>query len=293
MQASLAEQYDVVQETYAEASEQLQFDLWELVQSGPAETLGETVNTQPAMLVAGIATWRIYQSVGGKTPAVVAGHSLGEYAALVAADCLEFSVAVKLVRRRAELMQNAVPAGQGAMAAVLGLDDDAVASLCESVAESGVAEAVNFNAPGQVVVAGDRAAIDKLVRTAKDAGAKRALPLPVSVPAHSSLMKSAADELAASLAAVDFRAPSNPVVSTVDAKPYIGADDIRARLGMQIYRPVQWVETVRACATFDVDRFVECGPGKVLSGLVKRVDRSLSVCCIDSPDVLESIIAEQ
>jgi len=287
MQADLAEQHSVIAETYSEASDVLGFDLWELTQNGPKERLDETTNTQPAMLTAGVATWRAWQNAGGGIPAMMAGHSLGEYSALVAAGAISFPDAVALVRRRAELMQNAVPAGEGAMAAILGLDDDAILKVCKEASAGGVAEAVNFNSPGQVVVAGDRAAIEKLTGLAKEAGARRALMLAVSVPAHSSLMRPAGEELAAYIDNTVFEAPEIPVICAVDGSPYGDAADIQERMTQQVFSPVRWVDTINHMKGSGISIIVECGPGKVLTGLIKRIDRELSASCIDTSDALQ------
>ena len=286
MLADLAAQHQQVTDTYAEASDILGYDLWDLVQNGPVEKLNETRVTQPAMLAAGVATWRLWRQRGGAVPAAMAGHSLGEYTALVCAGAIEFEAAVRLVRRRAELMQNAVPAGEGAMAAILGLDDVAVREVCKQGSGAGVAEAVNFNAPGQVVVAGHREAIERVIELAKEAGARRAIMLAVSVPSHSELMVPAGEALAESLLAAAFHAPSIPVINAVDAVPYTDADDIRARLTRQVANPVHWVDTVRRLIADGATSIVECGPGKVLSGLARRIDRSVPASCIDSPHAL-------
>ncbi len=288
MLADLAAQHEEVTDTYAEASDILGYDLWDLVQNGPVEKLNETRVTQPAMLAAGVATWRLWQQLGGVLPAGMAGHSLGEYTALVCAGAIDFRAAVRLVQRRAELMQNAVPVGEGAMAAILGLDDQAVRDVCEQGSGSGVAEAVNFNSPGQVVVAGHRGAIERVIELAKEAGARRAIMLAVSVPSHSKLMLPAGEALAESLMAAAFQSPSIPVINAVDAVPYTDADDIRARLTRQVANPVRWVDTVRRLIADGATSIVECGPGKVLSGLGRRIDRSVPSACIDSPDALES-----
>jgi len=290
MQESLAADHPVVRETYAEASASLGFDLFALVQNGPKETLDETVNTQPAMLTAGVATWRAWQQAGGATPAMLAGHSLGEYSALVAAGVLPFAEAVSLVRRRAELMQGAVPPGEGAMAAILGLDDESVVEACRGASEFGVAEAANFNSPGQVVVAGDKAGMDKLIELAQEAGARRAMLLPVSVPAHSSLMRPAGEELAGLIEACSFSDPAITVVSAVDGTPYAGAEDVRSRMQTQVYSPVRWVDVIGHMTAQGVDSIIECGPGKVLAGLIRRIDRGISTTCIDSTDALETAI---
>ena len=282
MQADMAEQYGEVCETYSEGSDILGYDLWRLVQDGPVERLGETVVTQPAMLTAGVAAWRVWQAAGGGVPAQMAGHSLGEYTALVCAGAVSFADALAVVRRRSELMQEAVPVGIGAMAAILGLDDDIVRKVCDDAAGEEVAEAVNFNAPGQVVIAGHKTAIDRAVELAKESGARRVLMLPVSVPAHSALMKDAGIALSEALAAAEFSAPGISVVSASDATPYGDGDDIRARLSRQVYSPVQWVQTVGTITGAGVTSVVECGPGKILAGLVRRIDKSTSVGMIDS-----------
>jgi len=286
MQADLAAEYGEVQDTYAEANEILGYDLWQLVQQGPAERLAETVVTQPAMLAAGVAAWRVWQAAGGPLPTHMAGHSLGEYTALVCAGAVEFGEALRLVRRRSELMQSAVPLGEGAMAAIIGLDDDAVRQVCAQAADAGVVEAVNFNAPGQVVIAGHAVAVDVAVGNAQVAGARRAIVLPVSVPSHSSLMKPAGEELANALAAADFRKPAITVIGASDAAPYGDADDIRRRLSRQVYDSVRWVDTVRAMLNGGASHIVECGPGKVLAGLVRRIDRNAAIATVDSLDGL-------
>ena len=288
MLAELAAQHPEVSDTYAEASDMLGYDMWNLVQNGPAEKLNETIVTQPAMLAAGVATWRLWQKLGGALPVAMAGHSLGEYTALVCAGAIEFRDAVGLVQRRAEFMQNAVPAGEGAMAAILGLDDQAVRDVCRNAADSGVAEAANFNSPGQVVIAGHRGTIERAIELAKEAGARRAIMLAVSVPSHSTLMLPAGEALAESLQAAAFQAPSIPVINAVDATPYTDASDIRQRLTRQVSSPVHWVDTVQRLIADGATSIAECGPGKVLTGLIKRIDRSVRSFCIDSPDALAS-----
>jgi len=286
MQNELADRYAVVQATYAEASEMLGYDLWRLVQDGPADRLSETVVTQPAMLAAGVSAWRAWKEAGGADPQQFAGHSLGEYTALVCAGAIEFAAAVKLVQRRSQLMQDAVPAGEGAMAAILGLDDQAVVDLCERAASGGVAQAVNFNSPGQVVVAGDCDAVERVIELAGEAGARRAIMLPVSVPSHSSLMRPAGEALGEALAATDFRTPAITVVNSVTAVPYGDAEDIRERLQRQVSSPVRWVDTVNFMLQGGATALVECGPGKVLTGLNKRISRATPAACIESPDSL-------
>ena len=264
----------VVRATFDEASAALGDDLWAMVAEGPAELLAQTVNTQPVMLTAGIAAWRLWQEKGGKQPAVVAGHSLGEYAALVAAGVIEFKDAVPLVRLRASAMQEAVPLGTGAMAAILNLDDDKIREACaEAMAEAGagaVVEPVNFNAPGQTVIAGSKAAVERACEGCKARGAKRAVLLPVSAPFHSSLIRPAAEKLAARLAELEFKAPSIPVINNVDVA--IESDPLRIKdaLIRQAYSPVRWVETIQKMAAMGMTEVAECGPGKVLAGLVKR-----------------------
>jgi len=286
MLAELAALHPEVQQTFGTASEALGYDLWALVQDGPPEQLNETRCTQPAMLAAGVATFRVWQKRGGAMPAGMAGHSLGEYTALVCAGAIDFDAAVRLVQRRAELMQGAVPTDEGAMAAILGLDDAAVRDVCARITD-GVAEAVNFNSPGQVVVAGHRGAVEKVIELASAAGAKRAIMLAVSVPSHSSLMIPAGEALAEALHAAPFRAPAIPVINAVDAVPYADAGDIRARLALQVSNPVRWVATIQRLVADGATRIVECGPGKVLAGLIRRIDRSLPVACIDSPEALD------
>lgn len=282
MQADLAAEFPVVQQTYAQASAVLGYDLWQLIQEGPAEKLSATLVTQPAMLTAGVAAYRVWQTAGGVEPTQMAGHSLGEYTALVCADALGFEEAMKVVMRRAQLMQDAVPSGDGAMAAILGLDDAAVIAACDEASGIGIAEAVNFNSPGQVVVAGHRQALDRVLERAKEAGARRAMMLPVSVPSHSSLMVGAGEALAEALADTVFHTPRITVVAATDATPYGDAEDIRSRLARQVYGPVQWVATVQAIIAAGATSIIECGPGKVLAGLIRRIDKGTPVACIDS-----------
>ncbi len=290
MQSDLAEEFSEVKETYAEASEILGYDLWQLVQDGPADKLGETVVTQPAMLAAGVAAWRVWQAAGGASVSHMAGHSLGEYTALVCAGAIAFSDAVTVVKRRSELMQEAVPVGIGAMAAVLGLDDEKIVDLCAKASTIGVAEPVNFNSPGQVVIAGHASAVSQAVEYAKEHGARRAIVLPVSVPSHSSLMRDAGASLAETLNATDFRVPEVTVVGAATAEPYLDADDIRRRLAAQVYSPVLWVRTVSYMIDNGVTKLVECGPGKVLAGLARRIDRSTPVGTVDSLDELRKAL---
>lgn len=281
---------DSVRQTFAEASDALGMDLWDMVANGPAESLNQTVNTQPAMLTAGVAVWRLWQQLGGAMPALMAGHSLGEYTALTCAGAIGFADAVRLVRLRAEAMQSAVPEGVGAMAAVLGLDDEAVRALCAEAAQGEVLEAVNFNSPGQVVIAGNKAAVDRGCALAKEKGAKRALPLPVSVPSHCALMRPAAEKLAAALASIEIKAPAVPVLHNADVAAYADPDAIRDALARQLYKPVRWVETVQAMGR-DVQMIAECGPGKVLAGLNKRILENVPTLAITDGASLDDVLA--
>ena len=292
MLAELAEAEARVKTTFAEASEALGYDLWNVVSEGPTEELNQTHITQPAMLSAGIAVWRIWQEKGGAAPAVMAGHSLGEYSALVAAEALSFSDAVSLVAERGKLMQEAVPAGIGSMAAILGLDDAKVIEVCEQAAESEVVSAVNFNANGQVVIAGHAAAVERAVNLAKEAGAKRAVVLPVSVPSHCELMKPAAEKLAERLADITISSPVIPVINNADVAKAGDADAIRDALVRQLYSPVRWVETIQAMEGEGVDTLIECGPGKVLVGLNKRIAKGMKALPVFDPAGLEKALSE-
>ena len=275
MLSDLSAQFPQVQTTFSEASEVLGYDLWDLVQSGSEQSLNQTERTQPAMLAAGIAVWRSWQSVSDIQPTYLAGHSLGEYTALVAAGSLDFTDAIKLVEQRGQFMQQAVPVGKGAMAAILGLDDDIVKSICAEAAKQGVAEAVNFNSPGQVVIAGEAEAINSAIALAKEQGAKRALLLPVSVPSHCALMKPAAENLSTVLADITIQIPTIPVIHNVSVSTANNEADIKRLLAEQLYNPVRWVETVQWFASNGVTNLIECGPGKVLAGLSKRIDRTI------------------
>ena len=265
----------VVRDTFAEASDLLGQDLWRLAETGPAAELNATVNTQPLMLTAGYAVYRAWQEAGGETPAFVAGHSLGEYTALVAAGVVEFHDALPLVRFRAQAMQEAVPLGTGAMAAILGLDDDGVRTACSEAAQGEVVEPVNFNAPGQVVIAGHKAAVERGAEAAKGRGARRAMMLPVSAPFHSSLLKPAAQRLADYLADVKLSPPRIPVVNNVDVAEVSDPAGIKDALARQSCSPVRWVEVIQRFSRAGVTHVVECGPGKVLAGLTKRIDDRL------------------
>jgi [acyl-carrier-protein] S-malonyltransferase len=279
MLASLAATDSVITDTFAEASQVLGYDLWQLVSQGPAETLNSTAYTQPAMLVAGVATWRLWLKRGGAQPSRVCGHSLGEFSALVASGSLNFGDAVALVRHRGELMQEAVPAGVGAMAAVLGLDDEPLLSACAAAAQGEVVEAVNFNSPGQVVIAGHVGAVNRAIEACKAAGAKRAVLLPMSVPAHSSLMQPAALRFGERLATLTLRAPSIAFYSPVDAAAHSDPEDLRQLLQRQLASPVRWTDLVRALLAEGVTSLVECGPGKVLTSLNRRIDKRPDLSC--------------
>ena len=284
--------HPAVRETFAEASDALSLDLWALVAQGPADALNLTTNTQPVMLAAGVAVWRAWLAAGGPRPEVVAGHSLGEYSALVAAGALAFRDAVPLVRFRAQAMQEAVPPGEGAMAAIMGGDDGAVTSACAEAAQGQVVEAVNFNAPGQVVIAGHRAAVERAIALAKQMGAKRGVLLPVSAPFHSSLLRPAADRLAARLAQVPVATPAIPVIHNVDVAEYRAHDAIRDALARQAASPVHWTATVRAMADRGVTHVVECGPGKVLTGLVRRIAEDVPAYALTDGDAIAATLAE-
>lgn len=276
---------DVIRDTFTEASDVLGQDLWQMVTEANDE-INLTANTQPVMLTAGIAAWRAWQQAGGQQPALMAGHSLGEYTALVAADAIDFAAALPLVRYRAEVMQGAVAEGVGAMAAILGLDDDTVRAVCSEAAQGEVLEAVNFNSPGQVVIAGNKAAVERGMEAAKAQGAKRALILPVSVPSHCALMKPAAEKLKTYLQDVDVRAPQVPVFHNADVAAYNEAEKIKDALVRQLYSPVRWVETVASMAEQGVALVAECGPGKVLAGLNKRIASDMTCLALTGSDAI-------
>ncbi len=273
MLADLASADPLVRSTFAEASAVLGYDLWKLASEGPEEALNQTERTQPAMLAAGVATWRIWRSRGGGLPLLVSGHSLGEFTALVCAEALEFAPAIDLVRFRGQIMQEAVPAGTGAMAAILGLDDADIEAACREAAQGSIVEPANFNSPGQVVIAGEAAAVQRAIELAKARGAKRAVPLPVSVPSHTSLMKAAAARLAERLRALTVRTPHVRYLSAVDATEHAAPDEIRALLVRQLSSPVRWSQTLKALAASGVSQVIECGPGKVLTGLNRRIEK--------------------
>lgn len=293
MLTELAATYPLVEETFREASDALGYDLWQLVSQGPAEELNKTWQTQPALLAASVAIYRVWQQQGGEQPALMAGHSLGEYSALVCAGVLNFADAVKLVELRGKLMQEAVPEGTGAMQAVIGLDDAAIRKACEESAQGQVVSPVNFNSPGQVVIAGNKEAVERAGAACKAAGAKRALPLPVSVPSHCALMKPAADKLAVALESITFNAPAVPVINNVDVKAETDAAAIRHALVRQLYSPVRWTESVEAMAAQGVTQLLEMGPGKVLTGLTKRIVDSLTAAAVNDTASLTAALGKE
>ncbi len=282
----------IIEKVYADASEVLGFDLWDVVANGPAERLDQTEVTQPALLAAGVAAWSSWLAADGPAPACMAGHSLGEYTALVAAGAIGFADAVALVAERGRLMQSALPAGEGAMAAVLGLDDETVREVCQRAAGDAVCEAVNYNAPGQVVIAGNAAAVERASEAAGEAGARRVVPLAVSVPSHCALMRGAAEALADELEKVEITAPEIPVIHNVDGRPRTEPGAIRAALAEQLYSPVRWVDSVRNMQADGVDRLLEMGPGKVLTGLSRRIDRKLEALPVFDTATLDKALGE-
>ncbi len=290
MLADLAAQFPIVEATFSEASSVLGYDLWQLVQQGPAEELNKTWQTQPALLTASVAIWRVWQHQGGKLPTLMAGHSLGEYSALVCAGVLDFKQAASLVELRGKLMQEAVPEGTGAMYAIIGLDNESIAKACEESAQGQVVSPVNFNSPGQVVIAGNKEAVERAGAACKAAGAKRALPLPVSVPSHCALMKPAADKLAEALENIEFQAPIFPVVNNVDVKTEVSPEAIRSALVRQLYNPVRWTESVEFIAAEGVELLLEVGPGKVLTGLTKRIVDTLAAAPVNDVATLTSAL---
>ncbi len=293
MMSALAADFSLVQDTFEEASAVLGYDLWAISSDGPTEELNKTEITQPAMLVAGIATWRIWQQLGGGQPDYFAGHSLGEYTALVAAGVIQFSDAVSIVAERGRLMQQATPPGTGAMAAVLGLDDDVLRELCEQVANGEVVACANYNAPGQVVISGDSAAVARVGEMARQAGARRVLPLPVSVPSHCLLMKPAAVELQNVLLATHFSDGSVPVLQNADVSAYQDAGQVREALARQLWQPVRWTETISSLLDSGVDKFVECGPGKVLAGLNRRITKGTKVFALTGQETINQAMAPE
>lgn len=292
MLAPLADEYSSIQQLFSRASDVLGYDLWALAQSGPQEQLNLTEQTQPLLLTSSVAIWQVWQSLGGSVPALMAGHSLGEYSALVCSGVIDFDAAVSLVRDRGKFMQQAVPQGVGAMSAVLGLDDEVIVSICQDVSVDGnVVEAVNFNSPGQVVVAGNADAVSKAADLLKKAGAKRVAPLPVSAPFHTSLMKPAAEQLAVAIAKVEFQAPTIPIVHNVHASIESDPGKIRQLMVEQTASPVRWTQSIEFMVARGVERVVECGPGKVLSGLCRRIHKPLSASAIETPDALQATLA--
>ena len=282
MLAELAEQNPIIETTFNEASEVLGYDMWQLIQQGTQEDINLTQRTQPILLTCSVAIWRLWNQKQGASPSQMAGHSLGEWSALVCANVIDFADGLKIVEARGKFMQQAVPVGQGAMAAIIGLDDQAILEACTEASALGVVDAVNFNAPGQVVIAGSNEAVERAMEICKDAGAKRALPLPVSAPFHTSLMKPAADNLADMVNAVTFRSPEVPIMHNVHARNEQDPQAIKALMLEQIYSPVKWVDCVKQLKESGVSTLVECGPGKVLSGLAKRIDRELTAVATES-----------
>ncbi|WP_199063141.1 ACP S-malonyltransferase [Serratia sp. ASV30] len=292
MLADLAAQFPIVEQTFSDASAALGYDLWQLVQTGPAEELNKTWQTQPALLAASVAIFRVWQQQGGNMPVMMAGHSLGEYSALVCAGVLDFAAAIRLVELRGKLMQEAVPEGTGAMYAIIGLDNDSIAKACEESAQGQVVSPVNFNSPGQVVIAGNKEAVERAGAACKAAGAKRALPLPVSVPSHCALMKPAADKLAVALQDITFNAPLVPVVNNVDVRAEIAPEAIRSALVRQLYSPVRWTESVEFMAAEGVTLLLEVGPGKVLTGLTKRIVDTLTAAAVNDTASLSAALEQ-
>ena len=292
MMASLAESSECVGQTFAAASGTLGYDLWDVVQNGPAERLGQTEVTQPALLCAGIATWKAWKSAGGADPDYLAGHSLGEYTALVASGALDFEAAVSLVALRGRLMQEATPAGTGAMAAVLNLDDEVLAAVCTEAEQGQVVSCANFNSPGQVVIAGNKEAVDRACALALEAGARRAVPLPVSVPSHCLLMKPAAERMEQVLEGIDVRAPGIPVIHNVDVTAKADPAAVRAALVQQLWQPVRWSDTIQWLIGEGVGRFAECGPGKVLAGLNRRISREVSTAALIDMETINETLNE-
>lgn len=293
MLSALAESFPVVRATYEEASQALGFDLWRLTQDGPETELNRTEHTQPALLAAGRAIWRVWNESGGEQPGMFAGHSLGEYTALVCAGVIDFSDAITLVADRGKYMQEAVPQGTGAMAAILGLDDEQVVEVCQAITGEQIVSAANFNATGQVVIAGHAGAVQQAMEAAKQAGAKRAILLPVSVPSHCALMTQAADRLATRLESLTFSTANIPVIQNVDVEQHTATEGIKQALIQQLYQPVRWVETVHKMQNNGVTQLVECGPGKVLTGLVKRIDRNLNALAVYDPSSLQAAIDKE
>lgn len=286
MLKELADKYSIVRETFEEASDVLGYDLWKLVQEGTTEDLGETHRTQPAILASSVAIWRVYNELYKTQPTVMAGHSLGEYSALVCAGVIEFRDAIKLVELRGLMMQEAVPAGIGAMSAIIGLDDLAIKDACEQAAKGEVVAPVNYNSPGQVVIAGNKDAVLRANDLCKEAGAKRALLLPVSVPSHCELMKPAAEQLANTLKTIEFKTPVIPVINNVNVTITNIPAEIKDALVLQLFSPVRWTETINKIASLEIENLYEMGPGKVLTGLTRRINKSLVGRSVNSPDTI-------
>jgi [acyl-carrier-protein] S-malonyltransferase len=291
MLAELAAAHPEVQQTFNEASQGAGLDLWALSQQGPDDQLNRTEHTQPALLAASIAVWRVWEKLGGARPAQLSGHSLGEYSALVCAGALSLHDAAALVAERGRLMQAAVPPGVGAMAAILGGDDAQIAAVCEEVADGQVVSPANYNSPGQLVIAGDAAAVDRVLARLAELGVRKAIKLAVSVPSHCALMRDAAEQLGARMTTLDWRLPAIPVVQNAEARSYSNLDDIRRALQHQLYLPVRWTECVQALAANGAVRMIECGPGKVLTGLIKRIDKNIEARAIGVPGELDSALA--
>ncbi len=291
MMAELAAVHTTVESTFAEASDVLGYDLWQLVQQGPEAELNKTTNTQPALLASSVATCRVWNELSQNEPVIMAGHSLGEYSALVCSGALNFTDAIQLVADRGAYMQDAVPEDTGSMAAVLGLEDGQIEAVCDQAAQGQIVSAANYNSSGQVVIAGHKEAVERAVELAKTAGAKRSVILPVSVPSHCALMQKAADRFAERLDTVDFEQPTIPVLHNVDATEHSDVGEIKLALQDQLCQPVRWVETIQKMVSKDINTIVECGPGKVLSGLIKRINRSLNIFPVFDPTSLDKALA--
>lgn len=291
MLSDLNEAHPIVKQTFDQASESFGRDMWAMAQQGPEQELAQTEITQPIMFVAGVAVWRAWSEATAIRPSIMAGHSLGEYTAYVCSDSISLEQGVALVKRRGELMRDACPSGQGKMAAVIGLDDEKTIAVCADAAQGQVVQAVNFNAPGQVVIAGNSEAVDRAIDLAKEAGARKAMPLAVSVPCHSDLMKPAAEELAQQLRDTQIAAPKIPVVNNIDGEIELDPEQIREKLIVQLYSPVLWVASVRNMVTQGVETMVECGPGKVLCGMNKRIHKPLSVSTLQDQSGFDSTLA--
>lgn len=287
MLGALAAAHPAIAQTFQEASDALSLDLWKIAAEDPDSTLDLTHITQPVLLTASVAIWRLWFEQGGALPELLAGHSLGEYSALVCADSISLADAVQIVHKRGQYMQEAVPAGTGGMAAIIGLDDEKILEACQAAAQGGVVAPANFNSTGQTVIAGDKAAVERAMQACKEAGAKRALPLNVSVPSHCALMQPAAERLAEDLQQITFKAPSVPVVQNINGRVARSVDDIRDNLLKQLYMPVQWVDTIGCMWDLGIGRIVECGPGKVLGGLIKRIEPEIDCYSTEEPDAFE------